>query len=523
MSKTVLLVIRDGWGANHHKEQDKYNALKIADIPFSNKLSAEWPRTEVAAHGPAVGLPEGIMGNSEVGHQNIGAGRIVPQEIMRIDLGLTDEGMKNNAVLQAAFGNVVKTGGALHLMGLASAAGVHSTLPHLYGLIRGAKAAGVKNVCIHAFMDGRDSPPTSGVGFIKEIEDKCAEIGLGKIATVAGRFWAMDRDNRWNRVEKAYRCLVGEDALTAESATAAVEWYYKNPSSDSEQGDEFVLPTRIVKDGAPVGKIADGDSVIFFNFRGDRPRELTHAFIDDSFDGFARAKKLDIYYATMTEYQKGLCPNVVFPKPAPMVNILGDWIAKQGLKQFRTAETEKFPHVTFFFNDYRDEPFPGEERGLIPSPKEVATYDQKPEMSAEGVCQSTIDALRSGKYALIVTNFANPDMVGHTGKQPAIIKAVETVDECLERICAVADECGVDMLVTADHGNVDEMYDEATHGPHTQHTLNPVEVVLYGKGVKDVKLRQNGGALGDIAPTLLDMMGLPTPPEMTGKSLIEKA
>ena len=224
----------------------------------------------------------------------------------------------------------------------------------------------------------------------------------------------------------------------------------------------------------------------------------------------------------MTEYQKGLCPNVVFPKPEPMKNILGDWIAKQGLKQYRTAETEKFPHVTFFFNDYRDEPFPGEERGLIPSPKEVATYDQKPEMSAEGVCESTIAALRSGKYALIVTNFANPDMVGHTGKQPAIIKAVETVDKCLARICAAADECGVDMLITADHGNVDEMWDEATDGPHTQHTLNPVEVVLYGKGVKNLKLRQNGGALGDIAPTILDMMGLPTPPEMTGKSLIEK-
>ena len=387
MSKTVLLVIRDGWGANHNAAQDKFNALKIANIPFSNKLSAEWPRTEVAAHGPAVGLPEGIMGNSEVGHQNIGAGRIVPQEIMRIDLGLTDEGMKNNAVLQAAFGNVNAKNSTLHLMGLASAAGVHSTLPHLYGLIRGAKAAGVQNVCIHAFMDGRDSPPTSGVGFIKEIEDECAKIGLGKIATVSGRFWAMDRDNRWNRVEKAYNCLVGGDALTAESATAAVEWYYNNPSSDSEQGDEFVLPTRVVKDGVPVGSIKDGDSVIFFNFRGDRPRELTHAFIDDTFDGFPRAKKLDIYYATMTEYQKGLCPNVVFPKPQPMKNILGDWIAQQGLTQFRTAETEKFPHVTFFFNDYRDEPFPGEERGLIPSPKEVATYDQKPEMSAEGVCE----------------------------------------------------------------------------------------------------------------------------------------
>ncbi len=516
--KPVLLIIRDGWGENHNHSEDQFNALKVANIPVCRKLSAEWPRTEVAAHGPAVGLPEGIMGNSEVGHQNIGAGRIVPQEIMRIDLGLTDEGMAKNPVLQAAFENIKKTGGALHLMGLASAAGVHSTLPHLYGLLRGAKTAGVKDAYIHAFMDGRDSPPTSGTGFLKEVQDECAKIGLGKIATVAGRFWAMDRDNRWDRVEKAYNCLTGGNAPTANSAIEAVEAYYKNPTNDSMQGDEFVTPTLI----ETAGTIKDGDSVVFFNFRGDRPRELTRAFINDDFDGFARAKKLDIYYATMTDYQKGLCPNVVFPKPEKMPNILGEWIAKQGLTQYRTAETEKFPHVTFFFNDYRDEPFPLEERGLIPSTKEVPTYDLKPEMSAEGVCESIINALRSKKYALIISNFANPDMVGHTGKKPAIIKAVETVDACIGRILKVADEMGVDVLVTADHGNVDVMWDTKTNGPHTQHTLNPVEVVVYGAGVKDKKLRQDGGALCDIAPTLLDMMGVPVPPEMTGKSLIVK-
>ncbi|MDR2513432.1 MAG: 2,3-bisphosphoglycerate-independent phosphoglycerate mutase [Puniceicoccales bacterium] len=520
--KPVVLIIRDGWGENHNPAHDKFNAIKLAKLPVSNRLSQEWPRTEIAAHGLDVGLPVGIMGNSEVGHQNIGAGRIVDQEIVRIDKGLDEADFKNNAAFCGALDKVRKTGGKLHFFGLASAAGVHSTLPHLYSLLQHTKAAGVSKVFIHTFMDGRDSPPTSGLGFIQEIENKLQQIGIGKIASVSGRFWAMDRDNRWERVQKAYDALTGGPALEATSAAAATQAYYDKPLDSSRQGDEFILPTRIVSaPGTPLATIEDGDSVIFFNFRGDRPREITRSFIDADFNGFARAKKLDIFFATMTEYQKGLCPNVLFHKPPKMKNILGEWVAQRGIAQFRTAETEKYPHVTFFFNDYREEPFPDEDREVVPSPKEVATYDLKPEMSSEGVTSVAKAAILSGRYGLIVINYANADMVGHTGSLDAAIKSCEAVDKGLGELLTALDKVGGKALVCADHGNSDQMWEPEASSPHTRHTLNPVEVVLYGDGLKGKKMKPlNTGRLADIAPTLLALMGLEQPAEMTGQSLL---
>ncbi|MDR2863236.1 MAG: 2,3-bisphosphoglycerate-independent phosphoglycerate mutase [Puniceicoccales bacterium] len=523
--KPTVLIIRDGWGENHNPAQDKFNAVKLANLPVSRKIAAEWPRTEIAAHGLDVGVPVGVMGNSEVGHQNIGAGRIVDQEIVRIDKGLSDPAFKNNPAFRNAVANVKKTGGKLHFFGLASDGAVHSTLRHLYSLLAFAKAEdlGADKIFVHAFMDGRDTSPTGGLAFIREIEAELKKLGTGKIASVCGRFWIMDRDNRWERVKKGYDVLTGGEALEASSAEAAVQAYYDKPLDDSRKGDEFVLPTRVVTaPGKPIALIGDGDSVIFFNYRGDRPREITRAFIDDKFDGFQR-KKLDLFYVTMTEYQKGLCPNVLFLKPPKMVNILGEWVAKQGIAQFRTAETEKYPHVTFFFNDYREEPFPLEDREVVPSPKDVATYDQKPEMSSVGVTAAAKNAILSGKYGLIVINYANPDMVGHTGSIPAVIKACEAVDRGLGELLEAIDSVGGNALVTADHGNADQMWDTDEHppGPHTRHTLNPVEVVIYGSGAKGRKMAPlSTGRLADIAPTLLTLMGVPQPPEMTGKSLI---
>ncbi|MGF1449319.1 MAG: 2,3-bisphosphoglycerate-independent phosphoglycerate mutase [Opitutales bacterium] len=517
----VLLIIRDGWGANHNDDHDAFNAVKRAHTPHCDRLSAEWPRTEIAAHGPDVGLREGIMGNSEVGHQNIGAGRIVDQEIVRIDKALETGALRQNAVFAKAIERA-QAGGALHFFGLCSDAGVHAMLEHLYGLTTLIQEAGLSRVYLHAFTDGRDTSPKSGLGFLKEVEATFAEIGVGQIASVCGRFWAMDRDKRWERVQQAYDCLTGRNVeRTAKSATEALEYYYANPLDDSRQGDEFVVPTQIVDgEGQPVATVNDGDAVIFFNFRGDRPRELTRAFIDEDFDGFDRGPRRDLFYVTMTEYEKGLCPNVLFLKPPKMPNILGTYVSEQGLKQFRCAETEKFPHVTFFINDYREEPLPGEERQIVPSPKEVATYDQKPEMSAPGVTAAAKEAILSGEFALLVVNYANPDMVGHTGSLEAAQKACETVDAGVGELLEALDEVGGKALITADHGNADQMFDPKTDGPHTQHTLNPVEVVLYGKHCQDLKLSQEGGRLADIAPTLLKLMALPQPAEMTGQCLI---
>lgn len=519
--KPVVLIIRDGWGENHDSSYDAYNAVKLAKTPVADRLTAEYPRTEIAACGLAVGLPVGIMGNSEVGHQNIGAGRVVDQEIVRINKGIETGTVKDSPALRSAFDNVREKGSALHLMGLVSDAGVHSMLDHLYGLLRIAKDEGIARVYVHAFTDGRDTGPFSGKGFLAEVEAKMAEIGVGQIASIAGRYWAMDRDNRWDRVQRAYDCLTGRQIeRRAGNPAEAIQRQYDEPETEGTKGDEFCPPTVIVgADGEPVAKIADGDSVVFFNFRGDRPRELTRAFIEGGFDAFERGPKLDLYFATLSEYQKGLCPNIIFQKPPKMDDILGGYLAEQGIRQFRCAETEKFPHVTFFFNDYREDPFPGEDRELIPSRKDCATYDEKPEMSAFGIRDAAAAAIRSGKYGLVVVNFANPDMVGHTGVLDACIEACEVVDSCVGDLLAAIDEVGGSAVVTADHGNSDQLWNNENNGPHTAHTLNPVEVVIYDEAHKGATLAE-GGALGDIAPTILKLMKLPQPAAMTGTCLI---
>ena len=519
--KPVVLIIRDGWGENHDASYDAYNAVKLANTPVADKLTAEWPRTEIQACGLAVGLPEGIMGNSEVGHQNIGAGRVVDQEIVRINKGIATGTVKDSPALQQAFENVKQRGSALHFMGLVSDAGVHSMLDHLYGLLAIAKEQGIAKVYLHAFTDGRDTGPFTGKTFIEQAESKMAEIGIGQIATVAGRYWAMDRDNRWDRVQRAYDCLTGRHVERSfPSAVEAIEAQYDAPETEGTKGDEFCPPSAVVDaDGHPVAKIQNGDSVIFFNFRGDRPRELTRAFIEDDFDAFDRGEKLDLFFATLSQYQKGLCPNVIFQKPAKMDGILGAYLAEKSIPQFRCAETEKFPHVTFFFNDYREEPFPGEDRELVPSRKDCATYDEKPEMSAYGIRDASVKAIKSGKYGLVVINFANPDMVGHTGVLEACIQACQVVDGCVGDLLKAIDEVGGAALITADHGNSDQLWSHERQGPHTAHTLNPVEVVVYSQQFKQAKLAESG-ALGDIAPTLLQLMGLEQPAPMTGKSLI---
>ena len=521
--RPVLLVIRDGWGANHNSEHDSFNAVKLADTPVSDMLSAEWPSTELAACGLDVGVPVGIMGNSEVGHQNIGAGRIVNQEIVRITKAFNESAVRGNKALEGAF-TTAKAGGKLHFMGLASDAGVHGLLEHLYGLMGEAKAAGVEQVYIHLFMDGRDTPPKSGKGYAEQVEAKIIEMGIGKIASVCGRFWCMDRDNRWDRIEKAYNMLTGKEAgATASFAPEAIQAYYDNPTSSSNVGDEFVTPTWIVDDsGNPIATISNGDAVVFYNYRGDRPRELAKAFIQDDFDGFSRSEKRDIFFVSMTEWQKGLCENVVFYKPEKMKNVLGSYLADKGLTQFRSAETEKFPHVTFFFNDYREEPFPGEDRGMANSPK-VATYDLAPEMSAGEVTEIVRGAILSGKYDFILVNYANPDMVGHTGNLEAVKKACAKVDEGIGILLEAIDQMDGSALITADHGNADQLWDDTVDGPHTAHTLNPVEAVIYGKGLKDKQLVNDGKRrLADIAPTILALMGLPKPKEMTGINLIKQ-
>ena len=519
--RPVILVIRDGWGENHNPALDKFNAIKLANAPFCKNLSKKWPRTEIKACGLEVGLPEGIMGNSEVGHQNIGAGRVVDQEIVRIDKGFQTGSILESPVLKEVFAKL-DAGGALHLFGLCSDAGVHSMLRHLYSLLKICGDRKYTKVYLHAFTDGRDTPPTSGLGFIKDVEAKMKEYGTGKVASVIGRFWAMDRDKRWDRVQKAYDCLTGAETVAAvENPEAAFENYYKHPAQDNMQGDEFIPPTWVVENGEPIGRVKDGDAVIFFNFRGDRPREMTSAFIDPSFDGFKRRLTPKVFFCTMTEYKVGLCPNVLFPKPPKMVNILGDYISSRGLAQLRCAETEKFAHVTFFFNDYRDDPFPGEDRILIDSPRDVQTYDQKPEMSEPAVAEAVAKAVRENKYALIVVNFANGDMVGHTGNLVAAEKAIEAVDNGVKKIAEAADETGAAMVITADHGNSDQLFDPAVNEPHTRHTMNPVEVVIYGRGLEGLKMRPTGN-LGDIAPTVLQLMGLKKPEEMTGVSLISQ-
>jgi 2,3-bisphosphoglycerate-independent phosphoglycerate mutase len=488
-------------------------------------LHARYPRTLVAASGLDVGLPDGQMGNSEVGHENIGAGRIVDQELVRLNKLFSEKQLAQNPVWRAAVARLKASPTAkLHLMGIVSDGGVHGMLEHLYGILRQAKADGLGagRVFIHAFTDGRDTPPQSGLGFIRQVEAHCREIGTGQVATVCGRFWAMDRDNRWDRVQKAYDMLTGRKAVaTAPSAEAAIAGYYAHPLSPTQNGDEFVPATWIVgPDGRPVATIGNGDSVLFYNYRGDRPREITKAFVLDGFKDFDRGPKLDLYYATMTEYEAGLPVHVISGKPAPLQNILGQVVSDAGIAQFRCAETEKNPHVTFFFNNYRGTPFPGEDRACPASPK-VPTYDMKPEMSAAEVTAAAKAAILSGKYGLVVVNYANPDMVGHTGSLPAAIHACEATDRGLGELLAALATVHGKAVVLADHGNCEQMWDPVTNSPHTSHTLNLVEVFAIGEGLVAGKTKMRaGGRLADIAPTVLQLMGLPKPAEMTGETLI---
>jgi len=530
--RPCLLLIRDGWGENPDSNWDHANAVKVAKPPVDAMLRAEWPFTLVATSGLDVGLPKGTMGNSEVGHQNIGAGRIVDQESVRISKAVGDGSFFGNAELVAAVEKCLARDSQLHLMGLTSDEGVHSRLEHLFACVELAAKRGLKKVYVHCFTDGRDSPPTSGVGYITRIEGELRRIGVGHIASVCGRYWAMDRDNRWDRTERAYRMLTQGEGRGAPNAVAALERYYAEPLEPSMHGDEFVPPTVISEDGlSPVALIKDGDSIIFFNFRGDRPRQITKAFTFDTFPyrgkdkagveremGFDRGPQLDVFYVTMTAYEASLPVKVAFPKPPKMKNIVGEYLGNLGLRQFRCAETEKYAHVTFFFNDYREEPFPGEERDLVASPQ-VSTYDQQPEMSAYEVTELMLKRIATGVDDLIVLNYANPDMVGHTGSLEAAVKACKVVDECVGKVLDAIKAAGGCAIITADHGNLEQLIDPETGGPHTSHTTFPVPLYVYGAPFRGVHLRE-GGRLADIMPTVLTMMGLDIPEEMTGRPLI---
>jgi 2,3-bisphosphoglycerate-independent phosphoglycerate mutase len=519
-TRPCVIIVRDGWGKNPYPKWNNANAVFLAKHPVADRLMSQYPTTLIHTSGFDVGLPEGTMGNSEVGHQNIGAGRIVDQESVAITKQIRDGEFYKNVPLNQAVDSAIRTGGNLHLFGLVSDAGVHALLEHLYGCLELCRRRGLTRVFLHAFTDGRDTPPSSGLGYIGQIEAKMGELGVGRIASVSGRYWAMDRDNRWPRVEKAFRALTRGEGPKFTSAAEAVQNYYDHPTETNMAGDEFITPSVICDDGrTPRATVKNGDAIIFFNYRGDRPRELTKAFVLPDFNGFDRGPKLDLFYCTMTAYEVGLPVHVAYPKPPKMINILGQYVSDLGLKQFRCAETEKFPHVTFFFNDYREEPFPGEDRQIIPSPREVSTYDQKPEMSAYGVCDEVVRRIETGTYDLVVVNFANGDMVGHTGVLAAAIKAVEVVDECVGKVLSAIQSRGGVAVVLADHGNCEQMIDPATGGPHTAHTTYDVELIVVDDHFKGVKL-SGGGRLADVAPTALKMMGLPQPKEMTGRSLI---
>jgi len=504
--ETLVLMILDGYGLSDEKE---HNAISLAETPHLDWLMEKFPCQPGAASGMDVGLPDGQMGNSEVGHTNIGAGRVVYQELTRITKAIEDGDFFTNPVLLNAVESAKSNGTALHLYGLLSDGGVHSHNTHLYGLLELAKRNGLTNVYVHAFLDGRDTPPVSGLGFIKELEAKMAEIGVGKIATISGRYYAMDRDNRWERVELAYKALTEGVGETAVTAAECMENSYA-----AGVNDEFVLPTVIDANGV----IKANDSVIFYNFRPDRAREITRAFCDPAFDGFARKELLPLYYACFTEYDATITGKHVAFLAQSMNNVLGEYLAANGKTQLRLAETEKYAHVTFFFNGGMEEPYAGEDRVLVASPK-VATYDLQPEMSAPEVTDKLIEAIESEKYDLIVINYANCDMVGHTGDMAAAIKAVETIDTCVARAMTVMLNKGTRMFLCADHGNADQMYDHTTSGPFTAHTTNPVPFVLFN--CPGYKLAP-GGRLADIAPTLLDLLELPVPAEMTGKSLLQR-
>ncbi len=512
MKPITALIILDGFG---YREEKQYNAILTDGAVNFMRLWKEYPHTLIGASGMDVGLPDGQMGNSEVGHTNIGAGRIVYQELTRITKAIQDGDFFENPAFLGAIENCKAHDSALHFMGLCSDGGVYSHLEHLYALVELAKRNGLKKVYVHCFMDGRDVPPSSGKMYLEQLDAKLKEIGCGKIATVMGRFYAMDRDNRFERVERAYAALTYGEGFTASSGPEAMQLSY-----DRGDTDEFVQPTVVLTDGKPTATIGANDSVIFFNFRPDRAREISRAYIFEDFNGFERRFGFfPLYYVSMTQYDKTFenALHVAF-KPQSLANTFGAYVADKGLSQLRIAETEKYAHVTFFFNGGVEAPNANEDRCLIPSPK-VATYDLKPEMSAYEVAAEAKARIESGKYDVMILNFANPDMVGHTGVMEAAVSAVHAVDECLNTVVEAILKTGGRCIVTADHGNCELMWDEAQNAPFTAHTTLPVPCMLIDNTRRDVTLRK-GGRLCDLAPTLLELLGLPIPAEMTGKSLL---
>ncbi len=510
MKKPYAIIIMDGYGINPQKEG---NAIALEGSPNVKRYQTEYPSVSLGASGMSVGLPDGQMGNSEVGHLNMGAGRIVYQELTKITKEISDGDFFKNEALLGAIENAKNNGKKLHIWGLCSDGGVHSHNTHLYALLQMCKQEGLSDAFVHCFMDGRDVSPTSGAGFVRALQSEMDRIGFGTIASVCGRYYAMDRDNRWERVVRAYEMLTLGTGIPAENAADAIEKSYERDVTD-----EFIEPVNIVKGGKPVAIVEKGDSIIFFNFRPDRAREITRAFTEEDFSGFERKTGyLAPYYVCFTQYDATFKNVKIAFRPQSLKNTLGEYLASLGKKQLRIAETEKYAHVTFFFNGGVEAPNPNEVRVLIPSPK-VATYDLKPEMSAYEVTEKALEQLSSGEYDVMILNFANCDMVGHTGVLAAAEKAVETVDICVDKVLKKILEMGGGALLTADHGNADKMIAE-DGSPFTAHTTNPVPLVLVCDALKNAKLRE-GGVLADLAPTLLDMMGIPVPAEMTGKSLL---
>jgi 2,3-bisphosphoglycerate-independent phosphoglycerate mutase len=514
--RPVVLIVMDGYGINPRSDG---NAIAAAERPVFDRLWGGGPHTTIRASGLAVGLPEGQMGNSEVGHLNLGAGKVVYQDFTKISKSIDEGTFYENPVLQACMQHVKERGTSLHIMGLIGSGGVHAYPTHLYATMEIAKRAGVERVFIHAITDGRDTRPTDGLAAIREVEDQIRRIGVGEIATVSGRYYAMDRDKRWDRTQLAYDAMVHAVGQIAGSAEEAVQHAY-----DAGITDEFILPTVITANGSPIARIGDGNSSVLFNFRTDRPRQIVRAFTQPDFAEFERGPALkDLFFVTMTQYEKGLPVEVAFHTedvPTPIAKIFAD----RGWRQLHAAETEKYAHVTFFFNGGREAPFEGEERILVPSPREVGTYDKKPEMSGPELAQQTADAIRTGAYDFVLVNFANADMVGHTGVMEAAIKAVETVDRCVGQVVEAATDMGGIVMITADHGNAEQMIDYNTGGPYTAHTVNfPVPFIIVPGShdeLKDVTLRHDG-VLADVAPTILDVLHLPRPDGMEGTSLIE--
>ena len=504
-NKPLVLIIMDGWG---ERESADNNAVKLAKSQIVNALTKEYPSTTLGCSGKSVGLPEGQMGNSEVGHLNIGAGRIVYQELTRITQSIKDGDFFKNRALLDAINNVRKNRSNLHIMGLVSDGGVHSDNKHLYAILELAKRSNINNVYIHCLMDGRDTPPKSGKGYIEELQREMGNRGVGKIGTIMGRYYAMDRDKRWERVQQAYDAMSGGIGLSENDPVQAMQKAY-----DRKETDEFIKPIMIK--GSPL--ISDNDSLIFFNFRGDRAREITRCFTDDKFDGFERKCHPKVHFVCLTQYDITINAAVAYP-PQELKNILSEVFGNNGIKQLRIAETEKYAHVTFFFNGGIEKPYPNEDRILIPSPK-VATYDLKPEMSAYEVTDRVLKEIESGKYDVVIMNYANCDMVGHSGILKAAIAAVEAVDRSVGRVEELVKQLGGITMITADHGNAEQMYDPITHGPHTAHTCNKVPFILISDK-KDLILR-NDGILADIAPTMLELLGIGKSKEMTGRSLIK--